>query len=161
MTTVPDKTIDRIWRRINEATPEHGQKQMEKLTAEQPFLLAYLLAIEETLLAEHERGDLLMLGLVIWQALSSPRSALRSVTQEEIESIEARNLKFLEELEAGSEMDYVNAMQQLTSTYNQMPLLGAVIESLMAGHEEEPEMAPDNLGLALLHLKTVIDCLDQ
>ena len=161
MTTVPDKTIDRIWRRINEATPEHGQKQMEKLTAEQPFLLAYLLAIEETLLAEHERGDLLMLGLVIWQALSSPRSALRSVTQEEIESIGARNLKFLEELEAGSEMDYVNAMQQLTSTYNQMPLLGAVIESLMAGHEEEPEMAPDNLGLALLHLKTVIDCLDQ
>ena len=142
MTTVPDKTIDRIWRRINEATPEHGQKQMEKLTAEHPFLLAYLLTIEETLLAEHERGDLLMLGLVIWQALSSPRSALRSVTQEEIESIEARNLKFLEELEAGSEMDYVNAMQQLTSTYNQMPLLGAVIESLMAGHEEEPRWRP-------------------
>lgn len=161
MTTIPDKTIERLWRRINEAAPEDGQKIMEKMTAEQPFLIAYLLAIEETILAEHERGELLLLGVFIWQSLSSVKSPLKQVTQEEIEIIEARNLKFLEDLEAGSEMDYVNAMQQLTSTYNQMPLLGAVIESIMSGHEEEPEMAPDNLGLALLHLKTIIDCLDQ
>jgi hypothetical protein len=58
MTTIPDKTIDRLWRRINEAVPEEGQKLMEKMTAEQPFLIAYLLAIEETILAEHERGEL-------------------------------------------------------------------------------------------------------
>ena len=161
MTTITDKTIERLWRRLNEAVPEDGQKVMGKMTAEQPFLIAYLLAIEETILAEHERGELLILGVFIWQSLSSGKSPLRQVTQEEIESVEARNLKFLEELEAGSEMDYVNAMQQLTSSYNQMPLLGAVIESIMSGHEEEPELAPDNLGLALLHLKTIIDCLDQ
>lgn len=161
MTTITDKTIERLWRRLNEAVPEDGQKVMEKMTAEQPFLIAYLLAIEETILAEHERGELLILGVFIWQSLSSVKSPLRQVTQEEIESVEARNLKFLEDLEAGSEMDYVNSMQQLTSTYNQMPLLGAVIESIMSGHEEEPDLAPDNLDLALLHLKTIIDCLDQ
>ena len=161
MTTITDKTIERLWRRLNEAVPEDGQKVMGKMTAEQPFLIAYLLAIEETILAEHERGELLILGVFIWQSLSSVKSPLRQVTQEEIESVEARNLKFLEDLEAGSEMDYVNSMQQLTSTYNQMPLLGAVIESIMSGHEEEPDLAPDNLGLALLHLKTIIDCLDQ
>ena len=161
MTTITDKTIERLWRRLNEAVPEDGQKVMEKMTAEQPFLIAYLLAIEETILAEHERGELLILGVFIWQSLSSVKSPLRQVAQEEIESVEARNLKFLEDLEAGSEIDYVNAMQQLTATYNQMPLLGAVIESVMSGHEEEPELAPDNLGLALLHLKTIIDCLDQ
>jgi hypothetical protein len=31
----------------------------------------------------------------------------------------------------------------------------------MEGNEDEPDLAGDNVGLALLHLKTVIDCLDQ
>jgi hypothetical protein len=39
--------------------------------------------------------------------------------------------------------------------------LGAVVEALMDGHEKEPNLAPEHLGLALIHLKTVIDCLDQ
>jgi hypothetical protein len=47
------------------------------------------------------------------------------------------------------------------STYNQIEVLNAVIEALMSGHEEEPELAGEHIGLALLHLKTVVDCLDQ
>jgi hypothetical protein len=42
-----------------------------------------------------------------------------------------------------------------------MPLLKSVIEALLIGNEEEPELAGDDVGTALLHLKTVLDCLDQ
>jgi hypothetical protein len=49
----------------------------------------------------------------------------------------------------------------LSDSYNQMPLLGMILSALMADYADEPELAPDNLGLALLHLKTIIDCLDQ
>ncbi len=83
------------------------------------------------------------------------------MTGEELEAAEDANLKFLEEMDAGSEMDFVAGMQKMVASYNQMPLLGAVLEALMQGHEEHPELAPENLGMVLLDLKTVIDCLDQ
>ena len=41
------------------------------------------------------------------------------------------------------------------------PLLTTAIESLMSGNEEEPEMVRESIGLELLHLKTVLDCLDR
>jgi len=31
----------------------------------------------------------------------------------------------------------------------------------MAGNEDEPELAGEHVGLALLHLKTVVDCFDR
>jgi hypothetical protein len=80
---------------------------------------------------------------------------------DDLEAAEQANVKFLEDLEAGSEMDHMAGLQNLMATYNQVPLLSAVIEGLMSGNEEEPEMAGEGIGLALLHLKTVLDCLDQ
>jgi hypothetical protein len=70
-------------------------------------------------------------------------------------------LKFLEEMEAGSEMDHMAGLQNLLATYNQVPLFTVVIEALMGGNEDEHELAGENIGLALLHLKSVLDCLDQ
>ena len=31
----------------------------------------------------------------------------------------------------------------------------------MSGHEDNPELAPEHIGLELLSVKTVVDCLDQ
>src|SRR6185503_10540118 len=119
MKTIPDKTIDKTWKRIDELTPEQGQLLMEKMTEEQPFVVAYLLAVEETILSESERGDLVMIGLIIWQSLSTGKSPLRRVTQKDMETAEALNVTFLEELEAGSEIAYMDSMQKLMATYNQ------------------------------------------
>jgi hypothetical protein len=58
-------------------------------------------------------------------------------------------------------MDHMSALQNLMATYNQIDVLNAVIEALMAGNEDEPELAGEHIGLALLHLKTVVDSLDQ
>ena len=56
MKTIPDKVIDKTWKRIDELTPEQGQRLMEKMTEEQPFIVAYLLAVEETIMAEILNG---------------------------------------------------------------------------------------------------------
>jgi hypothetical protein len=93
---------------------------------------------------------LLLLGVMLWQVLSADNPRMRQVTMEELEVAEAANLKFIEELEAGSEMDYMNALTNLMATYNQSPLLTAVIEALMQGNEEEPELARETVGLELL-----------
>lgn len=161
MKTISGKIIDRTWKRINDATEDEAQRRLDAMAKKQPFIVAYLLAVEETLVAESERGELMLIGLILWEVLSAENSQLRQVTMDDLEAAEQANVKFLEELEAGSEMDHMAGLQNLMATYNQVPLLSAVIEGLMAGNEEEPEMAGEGIGLALLHLKTVLDCLDQ
>jgi hypothetical protein len=162
MKTISGKVIDRTWKRLNEATSEDTERLIDEMAKAQPFVLAYLMAVEETLRSEEkERGGLLLVGVMLWQVLYAENPNMHQVSMEALEEAEAANLKFIEELEAGSEMDYMNALTNLMTTYNQSPLLGAVIEALMEGNEEEPELARENVGLELLHLKTVLDCLDQ
>lgn len=161
MNTISGKIIDRTWKRTNEATEEEGQRLLDVMARQQPFVVAYLMAVEETLMGEEERGQLILIGLILWQIVSTEKPDLRQITMDDLEAAETRNLKFLEEMEAGSEMDHMAGLQNLLATYNQVPLFTVVIEALMGGEEEEPEMAGENIGLALLHLKSVLDCLDQ
>lgn len=160
MKTIPDKVIERTWNRVTEAAPEEAQRLLDGMAKAQPFIFAYLMAVDETLYEDEQRGQLLLIGLIVWEALRKEASS-EVVSIEDIQAAEAANLGFLEELEAGSEMDYMEGMQGLIKSYNQMPLLGAVVEALMEGNEEEPELANENLGLAMVHLKSVIDCLDR
>ena len=161
MNTISGKIIDRTWKRTNEATEEEGQRLLDVMAKQQPFVVAYLMAVEETLMGEEERGQLILIGLILWQVVSAEKPDLRPITMDDLEAAETRNLKFLEEMEAGSEMDHMTGLQNLLATYNQVPLFTVVIEALMGGNEEEPELAGENIGLALLHLKSVLDCLDQ
>ena len=159
MKTVPDKSVEKTWKRVTEASPEDAQEMMDQMARAQPFVFAYLMAVDETLNDDAERGQLLLIGLALWETLKKEAPA-RIIPVEEIQAAEESNLNFLQGLEAGSEMDYMDAMQHLMASYNQMPLLGTVIEALIGGDEEVPELAHENLGLALVHLKSVIDCLD-
>ena len=161
MNTISGKIIDRTWKRTNEATEEEGQRLLDVMAKQQPFVVAYLMAVEETLMGEEERGQLILIGLILWQIVSAEKPDLRQITMDDLEAAETHNLKFLEEMDAGSEMDHMAGLQNLLATYNQVPLFTVVIEALMGGDEENPELAGENIGLALLHLKSVLDCLDQ
>src|SRR5437773_11173806 len=112
MNTISGKIIDQTWKRINESTPEDIQQLTQKMLAEQPIAGAYLMAAEELLLPEEERGNLLLIGLILGEIMSAGRGPLRQVTQEDIEAAEALNVQFLEELEAGSDMDCQEGMQR-------------------------------------------------
>jgi hypothetical protein len=161
MRTIPPAVIDEAWRRVNTSSPDEARSLAERMQQEQPFIMVYLLAAEESMLDEKERGSLLMLGATIWQIMSGSGPPLHQVGDAELETAEEANIRALEDLGSGSEMAHMEAMQRLIKHYNQMPLLGAVVEALMDGNPDEPDLAPEHLGLALIHLKTVIDCLDR
>jgi len=160
MKTIPAATVDEAWQRVNTSSPDQARSLAERMQQEQPFIMVYLLAAEESMLDE-ERGSLLMLGVTIWQIMSASGPPLRQVRDAELETAEEANIRALEHLDSGSERASMEAMGRLISAYNQMPLLGTVVEALMDGHADEPDLAPEHVGLALIHLKTVIDCLDQ
>jgi hypothetical protein len=159
--TIPLETVDRIWTRINEGTPEETQRLVERMGAKQPFILAYLMAIDERLTPKNNPGSLLMLGFIVWHIMSSSAPNLRQVTPEEIETAEELNVLQLEQMEEDSEINFQKAALKLFATYNQMPLLGAVLEALMEEVEESSNWIEDETGMAFLYIKSVIDCLDQ
>lgn len=161
MKTIPESVVQEAWTRCFEASPEQARALAQRMQQEQPNIMIYLLAADEECLEEEDRGELMTLGAWIWSAMSQGDKPLRRVEEDELLRAEEANIRVLEELEDTPEIAWKDAVQSFMSGYNQMPLLGAVIEALMAGHEEQPQLAPDWLGLALLYLKTVIDCLDQ
>lgn len=162
MKTIPVETVDEVWLRFNAFSDAECEDMSERMKAEQPFILIYLLACDENLYEdEEERGSLMELGAIVWRVMAAGDAPLRVVTDEELEAAEQANLKMLEDMDDDSDEQMAGLVTDFFTDYNQMPLLGAVLEALMSGHEDNPEEAPDNIGLALLHLKTVIDCLDQ
>ena len=161
MKTIPLEVIDEVWERVSSASEEEAQALVRRVQEEQPFIMVYLLAMDEEVMGEDERGTLIELGSYILEIVHTVAPDLPQVTGDELEAAEQFNLKQLENLEEGSEMDLDHTVHALFANYNQMPLLGATLEALMADYEDAPELAPENTGMSLLYLKTVIDCLDQ
>lgn len=161
MKTIPLSVIEQIWARHCELDEDESRKMMAQFTAEQPFVTAYLVVADETLGPEAPDSQLIPLVALAWEAFRQEGSRLKTVKPRAIERAESINMRFLEKLEADSEMAKVDAAHRLLESYNQRTLLQFALEVLMAGNEETPEMASENVGIELLHLKTVIDCLDQ
>ncbi len=161
MKTISERAVNQTWARLAETPAEQAEVVFERLSKHQPYVLAYLLSLEEELEPD-ERGKYLFIGLAILEILTAAAGrSLPEVSGDALDAAEAANVAHLEQLEEGSETDCLDSVQRLIQTYNQMPLLGAVLEALMEEHQDEPELAGNEVGLALLRFKTIIDCFDQ
>lgn len=161
MKPIAPALIDQTWEEVLDASPERSGALVEQMAREQPAILVYLQANEENWSTEDEPGTLLFLGLVVWQIMSRAGALPKTVTPEELEAAEDRNVRFLERVSEDAEANYLESVASMLGSYNQMPLLTAVLEALMEGNEETPELAGENLGMRLITLKTIIDCVDQ
>ena len=160
MKTIPVEIVNSRWQRISDADEEQAKVLAKAMQRDQPFLMVYLLAMDEQLFAEDEQGRLMEFGAFVYGIMSEGQR-LRKVKDRDIERAEANNLKMLQKLDEGSEMEFASATENLVSNYNQAPLLRAILEALMSEYTDAPDLAPESIGLALVYLKTVIDCLDQ
>lgn len=164
MKTIPAERVDALWNQYHNLSEEAMTKVVQRMEKTQPALLMYLMAMDSSFDPDDSNtdcGTCLALGPVIFFIMSTVNPALRTVTTEEIEAAEERNLSFLESLDEGREIDQMNAGTQLLSSQNQIHLFKALMEALMEGHEDQPELAPENVGMDMIYLITLIDCLDQ
>ena len=162
MKTIPIEVIERHWAALGEMDEAQVTAMAERMQTEQPYIMVYLLAaadMEED--PEADSSQLMEIGGGIWYVISQVKPGLRMVTDKELEAAESANFEFLQKLDDGPEAQLQTAGQSMFQSYNQMPLLGLAIEALMEGNEDCPELAQESIGLDLIHLKTVIDCLDQ
>ena len=161
MKTIPRETVDLIIDRFEAADDAEMQRRFKRFSEEQPFLMAYLLAGDEEFVEEENRGDLLYLGLMIFETLSGERGGLPRVGEDPLMEADELNMQMVLSLDEASEMQFQQAVERMLEGYNQQPLLTAMLEVLMSGNEETPELAPESVGMNLIHLKTMIDCLDR
>ncbi|MCP5518939.1 MAG: hypothetical protein H7A45_16980 [Verrucomicrobiales bacterium] len=161
MQTISPEKVAAIWQELSQMTQTQAADLAARMQEEQPAILVYLLAAEQADEATQDAGWLMEIGALIWWAMTREAGPLPMVTPEQLDAAEDANIRFLEQLDEGSEINYHTALQSLAADYNQMPLFGHTIGQLMADATEEPELVDEGVGLALLRLKTVIDTLDQ
>lgn len=161
MKTISRQAIAQTWDRLCEMEEEEVNDLVQEFMEQQPALGIYLFAGTEDLEGGAESSPIIDLVIASWLAMRSERNGLlASVTPEQIESAEEANQQYLHNLEEASEVEWDDSVRHMAENYNQRELLGFGIEILMSGHEDTPELAPDSIGMEMLWLKTVIDCLD-
>ena len=161
MNTIPRELIIEVWERQCALGENEARSLMKQFFDEQPALGFYLFACDE----QHDRdaaSQLIPLASTIWEAATRTRGQrLKAVRPKVIERANDANTRMLEKLEDVSEFEWRETVERMFLGYHQQPLLAFCIEILMANDEETPELAPQRIGMELIWLKTVIDCIDQ
>jgi hypothetical protein len=153
--------VERTWKRLGGMSPEEAPAVIDAMGEEQPFVLAYLMAVGEELLTKDELGVLLHIGIVVWQAMTQGDEPLRMVSGEHLEAAEAKNFEMLEYLGEEREASFYRAAERMREGYNQREILKYILEALMEEPEEGPIIGDENIGVMFIHLKTVLDAMDS
>jgi hypothetical protein len=161
MKTIPQAAVDAAWDRMCEMSEAETRQLADRMQKEQPVIMAHLLAIENAEPEAHDPGWLLELGAFVWWVMTQAGKKLKPATREELDAALDKNSRELEELDPKSETEWMEGARRFIKFYDQAPLLGLVIEILISENEENPDSAEDEVGLGFLHLKTIIDCLNQ
>ena len=158
---IPADVVATTWKEMAAGSVADAGKWADRMTKEQPFVLAYLLAIGERDFNPDEAQLLVYLGTVVWQIFDRSSRQLAKVNGDVLDRTEKSNAKMLEYLEGESEAGFVETVRGLLGGYNQVEVLRYVINALMEEPEEGCDIRGDNMGAMFIHLKTVIDCFDQ
>ena len=105
MEPIPLEVVERTWRKMSTMPLQKLPNLINFMRKQQPFVLAYLLAIGHEIFNQDEQEQLLYLGVVVWQIMSQGSKPLTKITGDALDEAEKTNMKMLEylagELEAG------------------------------------------------------------
>ncbi len=163
MSLIEFSQIEAFSERVNDLDEDQIQSLIDRFSGEQPFVMAYLMAIHFDELAEEERELLFYLGFKVWYTYAETRNKLAQVDGETLESAEMDNDDMLHYLSEESEEGFQEFAEQMMENHPQGDLLQFVLIGLLEDEEEPDEnvVYADNLGLMFIALKTVIDSFQK
>lgn len=159
METVQKQMVDAAWHGLLSAPANTARDWMDQLCQREPALESYLFSADEHYSPSDERGIIFLAGFLIWRLLAGEKS--KPLTDEALEKVQEQNVRHFYELDASSKHVFLEAARKLNAVSNQRPLIEFVLEILRHYFHDAPPAADANLRLALVHLKTVVDCLDH
>ena len=158
---IPKAVVDALWRKATTATPQEAHAWLEELMLRQPALDHYLFSADEHFAPSDSRGLIFLTGFLIWHVMSQNTKIRRQVARKDLDSVQKANQNWIYELEAGANLTRCDLLDKLTQTCRQKSLWKTVLATLMEESSIANDLKDANRRLALLHLKTVLDCLDN
>jgi predicted RNA-binding protein len=161
MNTISAQIVKNIWQQTADMSPFEAPKLVNKLAKQQPIIIAFLMAAGHDVFNQDERELLLYLGINIWKMMSQGEAPIPKITEKILEKCENNNYKLLEYLDSETAAGYQNAIELIFENYRQPEILKYIIEALFENSDENANIRDKVKGLIMLHLKTVLDCLDS
>ena len=158
--TLEPALVQDVWDALCDATRDEIHAWNADFRRRQPAIVGFLRAAEEEIFQDDDRGALLLHGLWAWRAFLAAHHEPREIDEDDLEAAYTANERTMFELEASTAANVMDTAADWTETYRQMPLLAAILQQAMSGDLAETRRVDDFLGLIILHMKTVIDCLD-
>jgi len=153
MDPIPLKVVERTWRKMSTMPLQKLPNLINFMRKQQPFVLAYLLAIGHEIFNQDEQEQLLYLGVVVWQIMSQGSKPLTKITGDALDEAEKTNMKMLEYLAGELEAGFVDTTKKIISNYPQPEVLKYVVEALMEEPEEDYFVRDENKGYIFIYLK--------
>lgn len=159
MNPISEQVVEQTWQRIAELSARQGKALGIQFVNEQPMVSTYLMAVDGDVFNEDERELLFYLGTVVWQMMAQGDAPLPRVTEQALARAENANVAMLQTLAEVSDQEAHTAMARLLHEYAQPHVFKYVVGALMESAQEEG-IREENLGVMMMDLKTVIDCLN-
>ena len=132
----------------------------QRIGAEQPHVLAYLLGVDDHILNQDERDLLAYLGMVVFEMMCQgskhPPRVKRGMLRRALE----KNLEVVESCRGRGSNELVETVRKMLTGYGQPEVLRYILEAIWEDSEEGTCIRDRMKGMILIHLKTVLDCLD-
>ncbi len=161
MDTISSEIVEKMYKRLGGMPPQEAPKMVNRMSKQQPLVLAYLMATGHDILNQDERELLLYLGMVVWQIMNQGTKSLPEITEKILDKAEDSNMKMLEYLDDESESGFIDTLEKIINNYNQPEVLRYVVEALVEEPKEESVIRDENIGIMMIFLKTVIDSFDK
>lgn len=160
MTMFTEETVSQVWMKMASLSPEKTQKLLKYMDKQQPHLCTFLMSTGQDYLKQDEREFLILMSLVIWQIFSHGTIPLATVSEPEIEKVQKINEPMFGHLEKLPEERLIKFLSVLLNNYSQREILKYISDPLFNPEDTTPVIRPESRGIALITLKSVIDCLE-
>lgn len=161
MKAIGPDVVERTWKRMASLTSDEIIPKAQRINADQPYVLAYLLGVDDDILNQDERGLLVYLGMVVFEMMRQGSKPLPLVTGDILDTALERNLEIVESCRGRGSTKLREAARKMVTGYGQPEVLGYVLEALMEDSEEDSSVRDEMKGMIMTHLKTLIDCLNE
>ena len=162
MQTIPEKTVNKTWRKTAAMPESEIVRMINKFQKEQPAILAFLMIAGSDVLNQAEMELQLYLGAVVWRMMRRGEPKPEQVTENRMLELAKRTEMMALYLHKESEDEIIRTAELIFKDHNQVNVLRYVTEALYEEpSEEDMDIREEKKGLIFVNLKTVIEAMDQ
>jgi hypothetical protein len=161
MEPISEETVEKTWKEFTNLSPEQAERETEKISKNQPNLLAFMMEFTQELSQEVKELAIFLFYVLYRMFEKSSKTKINKISAEEIINCYEKNEHLIQSLEGVHEkfLERIAGVQLSGQPY----IMKYVLESLIEAPEDEEPMslAEEDIGYLFLLLKTVVDLLDE